>query len=245
MAGFRAVFVGVLIALAAGVGAVGSAATVRRGCAVPVGAHLVAQDSSARIVYVEHQQPGVNLPLREWRYCWRKSGGYHALVTGGSTGSGAGGIVDVSQIALSGPWAAWATTTIPYGGRYGYPVEGAVSARYLGGRKTQTFVVSSYNTCCYDRLLLTTGGVAAWEVELFAGGGSTGGGPGFWWALQAMNGHTGKGVTLASSSVEFGQSPPDPYSDLQIDACLAGCVGTSKTIAWWSDDGFWYSAPAP
>src|SRR5579859_5910922 len=102
-----------------------------RRCALPQGSHLAAQDASARlVVFDQERQVGEADIRREWRYCWRKSGGYHTLAASASYSSGAGAIVDVSRVVLSGPWASWAMTTIQYGGRYGYPIEGTISVRY-------------------------------------------------------------------------------------------------------------------
>ena len=212
---------------------------VHHTCPVPSGAHLVAQNSAARIVLIDRTQ-GTD-QLREWRYCLRrKPGGYRPLVTGGSYGGGSGDSIGVGPVMLAGEWVAWPTITIPYGGRYHYTHQGTVSVRYLGGTSTKMVSEGGGSTCAFRQLVLSPTGIAAWEVALCLYPTT---GPTYSLALQAMNGRSGKNVTLDSTA--FSPSSDDPFADLQLTSCVAGCVPPGGTVVWWQRDGVWHSASAP
>jgi hypothetical protein len=217
--------------------------TRRHACAVPAGARLVAQDSAARIVVIHRTQQGTGGTdnLQEWRYCLRRSGGYRSLVTGGSYASGAGDSVGVGPVVLAGQWSAWATTTIQSGGRYHAPIQGTVSVRYLGGPQAKMTYEPDSTCGAFRQLVLSPTGIAAWEAELCLY--PMGQPPTYMFVVQAINGRTGKNVTLDSTPAS--QSNHDPFTSLQLTSCVAGCTPPGGTAIWWQHDGLWHSAPAP
>lgn len=225
-------------------GAAGSAAgrSAPRGCGVPPGSQLVAQDAVARIVlFNQHRRTSDGTDInREWRYCWRKTGGYHTLVIDGSYSYGSGDIVEVGPVALSGPWAAWTTITIPSEAGFGGPERsGAMSVRDLGTRRTSVAEVADYDTCGFDDLVLSATGTAAWQVDRCRSGANAT----FSWAVQAENGRTGRSATLDSQP----DSPTteDTFADIQLYQCYAGCTSRGGLFVWWQRNGIWHVAPAP
>ncbi len=224
-------------------GAAGTGARRAVRCRVPEGARLVAQDAVARIVVFDtprvlRNDLDVN---REWRYCWRKTGGYHRLVFDGAYNSGLGDVIHVVSVVLAGRWAAWATTTTAFGGRYGsFPV-GAVSVRDLGGGPVRVASTGSDVLEQFRGLVLAPTGTAAWQFESMSPVPPND----FYWAVQALNGRSGAGAVLDRSLMGSAVPLSDPFANVRLYACAAGCSAPAGMIVAWQSDGSWRYAPAP
>lgn len=209
-------------------------------CAVPAHARLVAQSSAARIVVYDQHRITKNDTdiIREWQFCSRASRGYHVLVDDASYAGGFGDIVHVDQVVLAGSWAAWTTTALASGGRYGVLPSLTASARELASRNATEVQVKRDGTCGASDLVLTPAGVAAWVA---ASCGSVSPPVAASWTVQVEDGRTRRNATL-----DFQQSSgTDPFAHLELFQCLAGCAPHGRTTVWWQRDGAWASAAAP
>jgi hypothetical protein len=198
----------------------------------------VAQDAEARLVVLDRERHvGETDIKREWRFCWRKTGGYHTLVIDASYGGGYGDIVQVWQVALAGPWAAWTTTDVASAGRYGSTPRPAASIRNLGGGKANVTRAGTYGACGIHDLALAQTGIAAWQTDCHLPSTSR-----TTYAVQAANGHSRTSATLDTEATTFG---PDPFSAIQIRRCQTRCSRQSQSTVRWKRNGVWRSASAP
>jgi hypothetical protein len=224
-----------------------------RSCAVPHGAQLVAQDSKVRIIAGNSLRPGNHDITREWRYCLRGTGrGFRTLVDAGNFAGGYGDIVDVGPVVLTGVYVAYSTETTASGGRYGNHPVGVLHVRNLVTGKsgsdsidcgldaattTVAFcAVGPMDSFCSTHcgapvLILTSDGVAAWEAEQNCDYSRP-----CAWAVQVLDSRTGWQAVLDRLPLRRGEYLPDPFANLHLYQCSAGCSATSQLIATWTNN---------
>lgn len=235
-------------------------------CAVPRGAELVAQNSVVRIIAVNNPRPANPDIKREWRYCLRAKGsGFRTLVDAATYYGGYGDIVEVGPITLTGAYVAYTTETTASGGRYGQNPVGVLYVRNLvtGSSKSASIdcgltattatiafcAVGPTNYYCsapfcgagIPILILSSNGVATWEAEqkcVYQNGTA-------WrpcaWAIQVLDGRTGWEAVLDRLPPTGGEYLSDPFANLQLYECTAGCSATTRSIATWTDNGVWHN----
>jgi hypothetical protein len=236
----------------------------RRGidsCAVPRGAKLVAQSSLVRVIRITN--PGGRV-REDWRYCVRAEGHGFRPLADATTSDAA--IVDLGPIVVAGAYVAYSTETIADAGRYGNNPVGVLYVRDLvaGTSKsdpidcgvsstvttnafcavgpTDYFCSAPYCGAKRPVLILSPDGVAAWEGEqkCFYSGGSA------WrpcaWELQALDGRTGWQAVLDEVPPTQGEYVDDPFADVRLYDCAAGCSTTDQLVATWTHDGIWHSS---
>jgi hypothetical protein len=234
-------------------------------CAIPRGAQLVAQNSKVRIIALNNPSRANPDIEREWRYCLRvERGRFRTLVDAASYLGGLGDIVDVGPIVLAGAYVAYNTETTASGGRYGNNPVGVLYVRNLATGKSKSDSIDcglllSLSFCALGPtdyycstpfcgagppvLILSSNGVAAWEAEqkcIYQNAGA-----GAWrpcaWAIQVLDGRTGWQAVLDRLPPSQGQYLPDPFANLRVYECTAGCSSTNQLIATWADNGVWHS----
>lgn len=214
-------------------------------CGVPAGWLVVTSDSRAVITRgVVSTSDGEGGTLREqrWRYCLRDRRRFHTLVTNTGAVGGYEDILRVNALELSGSYVAYDTDDSLGGGRYG-TVDGDVHLQNLDTGRS----AASGGGCCFDppTVVLSSTGVALWQVE--SENPTPQGIPSNWtWSVQALNDRTGKNSTLdtepAILSPGGGITTTPPFSNLQLQQCLAGCAPSGAISAWWMYEGVWRSA---
>jgi hypothetical protein len=212
---------------------------------VPAGWRLAAKDSQAVIVQgvvSTSNGEGGTFSERRWRYCLRDRGRFQTLVTNTGAEGGYQDILRVMARELSGSYVAYDTDDSLGGGRYGN-VDGDVHLQNLATGRS----AASGGTCCFDppTLVLSPTGVALWQVE--NENTTPQGTPSSWsWSVEVLDDRTGKSSTLdgapAIPSPGGGITTMPPFSNLQLQQCLAGCSPSGAVTAWWTYDGVWRSA---
>ena len=234
-------------------------------CAVPRGARVVAQNSKVRIIALNNPRPGNPDIKREWRYCLRGKGrGFRTLVDAAANGGGYGDIVDVGPMVLAGAYVSYSTETTASGGRYGNNPVGVLYVRDLTTGKSESDSVdcglTPANTISFCAvgptdyycsasfcgagppvLILSPDGVAAWDAEhkcVYQNAAA-------WrpcaWAIQVLDGRTGWQAVLDRLPTSQDQYLSDPFANLGLYECTAGCSSTDQLIATWTDNGVWHS----
>ena len=237
-------------------------------CAAPRGAELVAQNSEVRIIAINNPRAASPDIKREWRYCLRVKGrGFRTLVDAATYFGGLGDIVDVGPIVLTGVHVAYSTETTASGGRYGnFPVGVLYVRNLVTGASNSDSIdcglgmpepTTNYLFCAVGPtdyfcsapfcgagppiLILSSDGVAAWEAEqecVYQNGTA-------WrpcaWAIQVLDGRTGWQAVLDLLPPTPGEYLPDPFANLRLYECTAGCSATDQSIATWTDNGVWHS----
>lgn len=192
-------------------------------CAVPHGWRVAARDSPAVVIRAEVIVAAGGASEREerWRYCVRTNGRFRNLVTNTGVDGGSADILRVNQVALAGSFAAYDSNDVLGGGRYGISL-GVDVTNLLTGTDTSARVLG----VGFDHVLLAPP-LAVWTSD--AGGSD--------WFVQAFDGRTDVTTTLDSTS----GPDSDPFADLQLDHCVAGCTPIGATFAWWTAEGSWRS----
>jgi hypothetical protein len=236
-------------------------------CMVPRGAKIVAQSSHVRIVVLNQPRtellPGAGGDTqirREWRYCLRvPRARYHRMVLDADYFGGYGDLVSVGPVVLAADYVAYETQTTCSGGRYGCNPVGALVLRNLVRHTTTSDPVTPDDATCQTQLwcavgpsglycrwttcsgtpdlILSPTGVAAWQTEEDCNlpGASTI--VACSWGIQALDGVTGWHGSLDSTPQGQSHASPDPFADLGLYTCAAGCSQRSGTIASWTRDG--------
>jgi hypothetical protein len=233
-------------------------------CAVPAHARLVAQDRQFRIIAIISPPYTANSPPREWRYCSRltRNGRFRDLARAQPEV-----IIDLGVLTLAGRYVAYSTETTQSQGRYGYNAQGDVYVRdLLTGSIRQAHVApctdaTATETLCAvgpsdlycsspfcgsgpPVLLVTPTGIAVWHGEEKCIDPSTNAWRPCAWTLQALDGRNGWTAVLDSSTPTTPSDfPPDPFGNLQLASCSAGCAAYQQTIATWTRAGAWHVAP--
>jgi hypothetical protein len=233
-------------------------------CAVPRGARVVAQNSTARIVALNNPHPANPDIKREWRYCLRGKGrGFRTLVDAATYFGGYGDIVDVGPVVLTGGYVAYSTETTGAGGRYGNNPVGVLYVRNLAtggsqsdavdcGLDSRTSTISfcavgptdyfcSAPFCGAGRpvLILSSAGVAAWDAEQKCVYQNAAAWRPCAWTIQVLDGRTGWHAVLDRLPPSRDQYLPDPFANLRLYECTAGCSSTNQLIAMWTNNGVW------
>lgn len=236
-------------------------------CAIPRGGHLVAQDAQIRLITTIPAATGSTEIKEEWDYCVRaRHRRFHPLVDAALYYDGYGDIVDVGPVVLSGRFAAYNTETTASGGRYGNNPVGEVTVRDLltdnnnsaridcnmGTLTTSEFCALGptdyYCSAPFcdegpPALILTSDGLASWVSEQKCIYGVT---ANAWrscaWSVQMLDGRTGWQEVLDRLQPTFGSYPPDPFGNLRLYKCTAGCSSVNQPVAAWTDNGVWLSA---
>lgn len=202
----------------------------------------------------------------------RGSGRFSVLVDAAQYGGGLGNTVDVGPLVVSGGYVAYATETTAYAGRYGNGPEGVLtvwdlltsSRRHVKvapgpsgcpGEYSQSSICTVGPTRYYCRvpycsgspvLLLTSDGIAAWHAEqkCLSPGGMLA--QRYWlpcaWGIQALDERTGWTGTLDTMTFSQHRYPPDPFTNLRIYECNAGCSPHDPAVLAWSQSGLPRSA---
>jgi len=210
---------------------------------VPGGAVVVGRDSRVVLVRLGASDRNGTLIRREWRYCVQGTGVFKTLVLDASYDEGYGDVVQVDGVQLAGTYAAFATTTVANGGRYDAVPRAAVRVRNLIAGRTQGVDIEQFGACEIHGLVLASSGTAAWITDCVlsptppAVASLTS-------LVQAFDDSNGRSSTLDTNTTTT--SPlVDPYANLQLQQCLAGCAPHGATIAWWTTNGPWRSHPVP
>jgi len=192
--------------------------------------------------------PGANnyqvQTTQQWRYCTRAAGRFHVLAADLVYGGGQGDLVKVRDVLLAGTYAAYDSTTTTAGGRAYGSSSGDVYVRNLvTGR--QRVVNLGQNWVAQGPLLLSSLGIAVWQS-------SPVGQPGQanacgTWQIATLDARTGRSSTLDSANPTCDPTnpavhPADPFGNLQLQQCIAGCSPPGAIYAWWTDSGTWRSA---
>lgn len=235
-------------------------------CALPRGAQVVAQDSLIRIIAIKGpiSSDGARIS-REWRYCLRRRhrSRYRTLVDAAT--HGLGDIVDVGPVVLSGAYVAYNTETTAYAGRYGNNPIGVVYVSNLvrgttksAGVDCNLFITNSlctvgptdYYSCSPPDcgagppvLIVTSAGLAAWQAEQKCIYGNDTDWRPCAWTIQVLDGRTGWEAVLDRVPPVQGQYlPDDPFDNLSLYTCTAGCAATNRSIAAWTHSGISHTA---
>jgi hypothetical protein len=204
----------------------------KRHCVVPAHWTVVGRDSQALVITAEVHVPDVDgegTPGREqqWRYCPYSKDRFHVLVANTGIAGGYGDIIRVDQVALSGAFAAYDSSDVLGGGRYGVNL-GIDVTDLLTGRDESARVLGD----AFAHVLLAPP-LAVWISQ----------GDGNDWFVQAFEGRGDRTETLETKSGPDTGPFSDPFGDLELDRCVAGCSPSGATFAWWTDAGAWRSAP--
>jgi hypothetical protein len=235
-----------------------------KNCMVPRGATIVAQDSIVLIITLNGRYVTNPDIKQEWRYCVRGKGHrFRVLVDAAAYYGGYGDIVDVGPITLAGAYVAYSTETTASGGRGSNPVgmlyvrnlvRGTMESEFLDCGLTASWTISfcAVGPTNYYRaidstgppvLILSSNGLAAWDAEqecVYPPGNSWGPCA---WTVQVLDGHTGWRAVLDRLPLNQGQYLPDPFANLQLGECVAGCQSPGQITASWTDNGAAKSAP--
>jgi hypothetical protein len=233
-------------------------------CAVPAGAQVVAQDSLVRIIAVNGPLSSGGAQIsREWRYCLRsRYHRYRTLVDAATHGYG--DIVDVGPVVLSGAYVAYNTETTADAGRYGNNPIGRIDVRDLitGTDQFATLdcnLTSNQISFCAvgptdyycsapfcgagpPVLIVSSAGLAAWQAEQECIYGNDTAWRPCAWTVQVLDGRTGWQDVLDRLPPVQGAYLADPFNNLGLYNCTAGCSATNQSIAAWSDNGVWRTA---
>jgi hypothetical protein len=165
-------------------------------------------------------------PEEQWRYCLYSKGRFRVLVTNSGVAGGYADIVRVDQLGLGGTFAAYDSSDVLGGGRYGVSL-GIDVTNLLTGKDDSAQVLG----VAFDHVLLAPP-LAVWTSQ----------GDGNDWFVQAFDGREDRTTTLENKSGPDTGLYLDPFGDLQLDQCVAGCAPAGATFAWWTDAGAWRSA---
>jgi hypothetical protein len=182
---------------------------------------------------------GADLALQEWRYCVRPTGGFHKLVsvgTSGEDGNYTGPPGFLSAMVLAGRYAGWVGVW-EYHGAY---LDLRVQLRNLatGGLTSLDLGDPAASGACPApagsvSLLMAPTGVAVWQVAGCII--SSNHPPQPFSAIQTADGANRTPLTLDSG-------PAGQLANLRLEQCVAGCSPPGSTIAWWTDGGSWRMA---
>jgi len=207
----------------------------QRRCTTPAGWRILARDSQAVVIsgHVRVRDvDGQGAPGREkqWRYCLYRRDRFRVLVTDAGANGGYADIYRIGRLALSGVFVAYDSTDYLGGGRYGVSlgvdVTDVRSGRHVDAKPTGSSFVS----------ILLAPPFAAWISSSEQPD----------WFVQSLNGRTGQTTTLDSTCSTADCSTaetPDPFGDLRLTRCLAGCTTPGATFVWWTRNGNWRSVP--
>jgi hypothetical protein len=201
---------------------------LKRRCVVPAHWTVVGRDSQALVITGEvHVRDvdgeGTPGPEEQWRYCTYSKDRFQMLATNSGIAGGYAEIIRVDQVALSGAFAAYDIRDVLGGGRYGVTL-GVDVTNLRTGKDESAQVLGD----AFAQVLLAPP-LALWTSQ----------GDGNDWFAQAFDGREDRTTTLETKS----GPNTGPYSDLQLDQCVAGCTPSGATFAWWTDAGAWRSAP--
>jgi hypothetical protein len=239
----------------------------RPSCAVPTHARLIAQDRQFRVIAIISLPYAANSSVEAWRYCRRRQrrAGFRELAR--AQYAGVGGTIDLGVLELAGRYVAYSTETTQAEGRYGYNPQGDVYVRnLLNGSIRHAHVApctdaTAMETLCAvgpsdiycsspfcgsgpPVLLLTPTGIAVWQGEEKCTDPSTNAWRPCAWTFQALDGRNGWTAVLdALTPTTPSAFPPDPFGNLQVASCIAGCGGHRQTIATWTRGEAWHLAP--
>jgi hypothetical protein len=133
----------------------------------------------------------------------------------------------VDQVARSGAFAAYDSRDLLGGGRYGVNL-GIDVTNLLTSKDESAQVLGD----AFAQVLLAPP-LALWTSR----------GNGNDWFVQAFDGRENRTATLETKSGPNTGPCSDPFGDLQLDQCVAGCTPSGATFAWWTDAGAWHSTP--
>jgi hypothetical protein len=204
----------------------------QRRCVVPAHWTVVRRDSEALVITAEvhvRDVDGEGTPGREqqWRYCPYSKDRFHVLVTNTGTAGGYADILRVDHVSLSGAFAAYDSKDLLGGGRYGVNLGIDVTNLQTGTNESSQVLGDAFAQ------VLLAPPLAVWTSQ----------GDGNDWFVQAFDGREDRTATLQTQSGPNTGPYSDPFGDLQLDQCVAGCTPPGATFAWWTDAGAWHSAP--
>jgi hypothetical protein len=219
----------------------------RAHCTLPVHSRLVAGDAQARIIFVSasYTDASGNYVRGLYKSCLIRRGGWKEFAENYAGNGGLGDLVDIDPLKLAGVYFAYATSTVPDGGRYGaIPVTTLnvinTASGNIGVTPSETV---GPGAGIVRGLVLTASGIAAWQSESSCE--PEAGAPfACAWSVRAFDAKTGWSGTLDNTSTSQSTSVADPFDGPAIYTCAAGCRPRGATAIWWQRDGVWQSALA-
>ena len=215
-------------------------------CAVPKGWQTVARDAAAVVITSKTRREyngGEDVMLQEWRYCLRAKGGFHRLVSVGTSGdrtpASAGPPGALYSMVLAGRYAGWVAEWDYHGAYLDLQVQrrnlvtGALTTTDLGDAAGAGLCAPVPSVS----LLLAPTGVAVWQEDGCTLSPGLGRNDGPVSAIQTADPASGAAKTLDSAGGS------GALANLHLDQCVAGCLPLGSTIAWWTHDGSWRMAP--